>query len=53
MLSFIRRIASKLSTQDRDARWDWRSRGPIARMMDCDRNNLELLARSLAGSRHA
>ncbi len=48
MLSFMRRVATRLSpTEDRDERADPRSRGVIARMMDCDRNNLDRLTRAL------
>ena len=52
MLTLMRRVASRLTVaEDRNERAA-RSRGVIARMMDCDRNNLERLTHALGEARY-
>jgi hypothetical protein len=52
MLTLMRRVASRLTVgEDRHER-AVRPRGVVARMMDCDRNNLERLTHALADARY-
>jgi hypothetical protein len=52
MLSLMRRVASRLSTADvREERLS-RPRGVIARMMNCDMNNLNRLTHALGEARY-
>ena len=51
MINLMRRVASRLAPAEvREERM--RPRGVIARMMDCDRNNLDVLAHALAEARY-
>ena len=52
MFSFVRHLASRISVHERhDGRSARPADGPIARMMRCDVNNLDRLARALVEPR--